>query len=89
MPRPEELYKLRSKDSSNLKQVTVENALVATRMPAAEFPEEGGHSFFLVVRARKIVRETAPGEDSCDFGKLTRRSANTGDIGTYGTMAVW
>ena len=58
-------------------------------MPAALFPEEVRHSFLLVCRARKIVREAAPGEAGRDFGELTRRAANTGDIGTYEAMAVW
>ena len=89
MPRPVELHKLRSKDSSRLKWVTAENPLVTARMLAAEFPEVGGHGFLLVVRARKIVREAAPGEARCDFGELTRCPANAGDKGTYETMVVW
>jgi hypothetical protein len=78
------------KDSSNLKQFTAENALVLARILAlAECVEEGGHNIFLVLRTRKMGREAAPGYARRDFGVVIRRAADTGDIGTYETTAVW
>ena len=57
--------KLQSKNRSG--QVMAENTLVKAVMLAAESLKEGGNSSFLVVRARKMDRESARGEARRNF----------------------
>ncbi len=62
-----------------------ENTLVQAVILATEMLEEGGDSIVLVARARKMVRESTPGEARRDLGELVRRAADASDPGTCET----
>lgn len=51
--------------------------------------EEGIHRIVLVVPARKVVREATTGEVRRDLGVEARRAADTSDIRTCKSVAVW
>ena len=63
------------------------SALVEAGMLAGEMHEKFGHHDLLVVRARKVGREAAPGEVRRDLG-VAYCSADASDRRTCETMAA-
>ena len=65
------------------------NALVKALVLITQFQEEVVHDLVLVVRALKVVRETAAGDTRGVLWIELRRSTDSGDIGTYESIAMW
>jgi len=86
MPRPKGLHRLRSENRTCL--VTAANTLVEAIILAAQILEEGGDSVYLVVRASKVVRETAAREVRRLLG-IGRRASDGSNKGTYESVIGW
>ena len=63
------------------------NTRVAVAVLIAQTLDEGFHLVYLVIPNLKMMREAAPGEDTRDLG-YSRRTPNTGDLGTCEIMTV-
>lgn len=85
--RPTELHRLQSKN--RLGEVTATSAPIQPRILVPEVLEEIIHSSFLVIRARKEVREATLGDLRCGLGVEASRATYASYKGTYENVAIW